>query len=198
MSLALFGGTFDPVHDAHLGIAHRAADLCGLDRVLFIPSSRPPHRAEGTYTAYEHRYRMVELACEADRRFEASRLEEGPEKSYSIHTIERVREMEPGREIFFLIGADAFSDIETWFRWGDVVRAVTFIVVSRPGAEYRVPEGARTVRLEEVHLDISSSEVRRKLAAGDADVPVPAGVLAYIRENGLYSAPKDVAAAPRI
>jgi len=89
MRTAIFGGTFDPVHSAHLVMAREAAQQLSLDSVLFIPAGNPPHKHADT--PYEHRYRMVELACAADPHFVASRLEEGREKSYSIHTIERVR-----------------------------------------------------------------------------------------------------------
>ena len=91
-----------------------------------------------------------------------------------------------GHELFFLIGADAFAEIGTWHRWREVVASVEFIVVSRPGRVYKVPEGARVHRLEGVDLPVSSSGIRRKLAEGDEQVDVPPAVLAYIREHGLY------------
>lgn len=187
MRTALFGGTFDPIHNAHLRIAHEAARQLALDRVWFIPASRPPHKSGSTRTPYEHRYRMVELACAGEPTFEASRLEEGSENSYSIETIERVHALLGGsEELFFLIGADAFAEIRTWHRWRDVIASVEFIVVSRPGRVYTVPEGARVHRLEGVDLPVSSSGIRHKLAEGDDQVDVPPAVLAYIREHGLY------------
>jgi nicotinate-nucleotide adenylyltransferase len=187
LRIALFGGTFDPIHNAHLRIAREAAMQCALDRIWFIPASRPPHKSGVTRTPYEHRYRMVELACAGEPLFEASRLEEGAENSYSIGTIERVHALPGGsEELFFLIGADAFAEIGTWHRWRDVIASVEFIVVSRPGRAYTIPEGARVHRLEGVDLAVSSSEIRHKLAQGDDQVEVPPAVLAYIRERGLY------------
>jgi len=187
LRIALFGGTFDPIHNAHLSIAREAARQCTLDRIWFIPASRPPHKSGLTWAPYEDRYRMVELACAGDPRFEASRLEAGAQNSYSIETIERVRaSLGGGEELFFLIGADAFAEIRTWHRWREVIASVEFIVVSRPGGAYREPEGARIHRLEGVDLAVSSSEIRSKLAAGDDRVEVPPAVLAYIREHGLY------------
>ena len=159
MRTAIFGGTFDPIHSAHLEMARHAADQYQLDRVLFIPAGNPPHKhAEASF---EHRYRMVELACAADPRFVASRLEEGTGKSYSIDTIERVKaasaganagDLEPCRSkcrhasgtLFFIIGSDAFAEIQTWRRWEDVIRAVEFIVVARPG--HQIAEPARRAR----------------------------------------------------
>lgn len=185
MKRAIFGGTFDPIHKAHLAIARAAADRFGLDQILFVPAGTPPHKA--SRTPYEHRYRMVELACAADARFMASRIEEGGGKSYSIYTIERLKA--EGAEVYFIIGADAFAEIETWHRWQDVVREAEFIVVSRPGHTYRVPPGARVHRLDSVELPVSSSEIRTRLARGEMPEELPEAVARYIAEHGLYREP---------
>ena len=185
--MAIFGGTFDPIHNAHLTAARVALAVYRLDRVWFVAAERLPHKAGVTHAPYEDRYQMVELACRDEPKFEASRLEQGTLSSYSIDTIEKVRaRLDTGDELFFLIGADAFAEIQTWRRWPDVIRAVEFIVVSRPGHCYAVPEGARVYRLESVDLPVSSSEIRRRLASGDDHVEVPAAVLTYIRARGLY------------
>jgi len=132
---------------------------------------------------------MTELACKNDARFEVSRLEEGTERSYSIDTIEKVRGgLKPGDELFFLIGADAFAEIHTWRQWRDVLNAVKFIVVSRPGHHYQVPEGARIERLEKLDMPVSSSEIRSGLAAGQRPAGLPERVLEYIIEQRLYGA----------
>jgi nicotinate-nucleotide adenylyltransferase len=187
LRIALFGGTFDPIHNAHLEIAREAARQFSLGRVWFVPASRPPHKSGVTSTPYEHRYRMVELACQGEPLFEPSRLEQGEQNSYSIRTIERVRaSLDAADKLFFLIGADAFAEITTWHRWREVIASVEFIVVSRPGRAYQVPEGARVQPLQGVDLPVSSSEIRRQLAAGDDRVDVPPAVRAYIREHGLY------------
>ena len=182
MKTAIFGGTFNPVHTAHLAMARAAADAFALDRVLFIPAGNPPHKE--TSTPYQHRFRMVELACAADPRFVASRIEEGNQKSYSIHTIERVKAS--GDQVYFIIGSDAFAEIATWYRWEDVLREVEFIVVSRPGHAIIAPPGARMHRLDTVELPVSSSEIRRALARGESPEVVPQPVLQYIAANGLY------------
>lgn len=187
MKVAIFGGTFDPVHEAHLRIAREAAGRFHLDRVLFIPSGNPPHKPAGSTTDYEHRYRMIELACTMDPRFVASRLEAGAGKSYSILTITRVREtLAPGDELFFLIGADAFAEIGSWHKSSEVLAAVEFIVVSRPGYDYPVPAGARVHRLETLALPVSSSEIRCRLEAGDRPGELPPAVLDYVMEHRLY------------
>jgi len=139
---AFFGGTFDPVHNGHLAVAGEAMARFELARVLFVPAANPPHKLRGAAAAYEDRVRMLELACAGHPRFEVSRIEAGTVRSYSIDTIERLRTAGVG-PLAFLIGADAFADIRTWHRWGDVIAAVEFLVVTRPGAEYQTPEGAR-------------------------------------------------------
>lgn len=184
MRVAIFGGTFDPIHSAHLVVAQEAADAFSLDRVLFIPAANPPLKEAGA--GYEDRYKMVQLACAADPRLHPSRLEEAKEKSYSIHTIERVKEMDG--DVFFIIGADAFAEIRSWHRWRDVIHSVDFIVVTRPGHEYTCPEGARVHRLETVALPVSSSEIRQALARGETTPDLPAAVADYIVAHGLYGA----------
>jgi nicotinate-nucleotide adenylyltransferase len=187
----LFGGTFDPIHNAHIEIARAAADRFDPAKILFIPAAHPPHKAGGATASFEDRVRMAELACAVDPRFEVSRIEAGESRSYSILTIEKLKSRGVA-PLCFLIGADAFREIRTWHRWQDVVAAVEFIVVTRPGATWQVPPGAIVHELAGLDLPISSSDVRKHLCAlgqttGDAcEVPVPAPVLAYIREHGLY------------
>lgn len=188
MKIAIFGGTFDPIHCAHLTVAREAAQQFGIDQVLFVPAAHPPHKLDTGMASYEDRFRMVELACEGEPHFIPSRLEEGREKSYSLHTIERVRaQLSPADELYFIIGADAFAEITTWYRWQDVIRSVAFIVVTRPGAEYMAPPDARVLRLDTIALPVSSSEIRAKLARGESPDEVPPQVLAYIRARGLYT-----------
>jgi nicotinate-nucleotide adenylyltransferase len=182
---AIFGGTFDPIHNAHLAVARAAADRFGLRRILFVPAANPPHKAASAMAPFEDRLRMVELACESDPRFEASRIEEGPGPSYSITTVEKLLEAGAG-PLCFLIGADAFADIRLWHRWEDLVRLTEFIVVTRPEASYAVPPGARVQELSGLDLRISSSDVRDHLAESDSSIPLPAAVLAYIRRHDLY------------
>ncbi len=189
MRLAIFGGTFDPIHEAHLAIAGAAADRFQLERVLFIPAGRPPHKLNAACAPYADRVRMAELACAADPRFEVSRLEEGSARSYSIDTIEKVRaKLDPSVNLYFVIGADAFAEIRTWRRWEDVVRAATFLVASRPGADFAVPPGAKVERIEGLSLGASSSAIRAALAAGQVPVGVPAPVLEHIQRRALYAA----------
>jgi len=189
MRLALFGGTFDPIHSAHLTVAREAADAFALDQVWFVPAAHPPHKSDHKGASYEHRLRMVELACKEDPRFVASRLEAGDRKSYSIDTVERVQAM--GEHPYFIIGADAFAEITTWHRWRELIALADFIVVTRPGHQYATPPGARVHRLDTVALPVSSSDIRRRLAAGEIPLELPGTVAAYIADNGLYEFPRN-------
>jgi nicotinate-nucleotide adenylyltransferase len=130
---------------------------------------------------------MVELACAGEPRFEPAPLENGPRQSYSIHTISAVRAtLPPGSRLFFVIGADAFAEINSWFRASDVVAAVEFIVVSRPGYRYPIPPGASVHRLETLALPVSSSDIRRRVQAGELPAELPPAVLQYVQMHDLY------------
>jgi nicotinate-nucleotide adenylyltransferase len=188
--IAIFGGTFDPIHNAHMTVAREASIQFGLSTVLFVVAANPPHKAGAVVASYENRYRMVELACQDELGFTPSRIEEDEGISYSIHTIEKVKTV-AGEEaqVYFLIGADAFAEIQGWHRWGDVVRQAAFIVVTRPGHHYRTPPGCTVHRLDTLAMPVSSSDIRASLARGEAPPELPPAVLEYIQLLGLYGCP---------
>src|SRR6185312_4872442 len=141
--ICLFGGTFDPIHCAHLRIAEEAVRRFALNRVLFVPVGNPPHKDVASLAPYEDRFRMVQIACSLHPNLEASRLEDSERRSYSIDTLKKLRsQVKPDDRVFFLIGADAFDEIETWKDWQDLVKLTEFIVVA--GAE--IPCGAGRLR----------------------------------------------------
>jgi nicotinate-nucleotide adenylyltransferase len=188
---AVFGGTFDPIHDAHLAMAHAALGQTGLGggfglrRILFVPAANPPHKRGVSMASWEDRVRMVELACAGVPEFEVSRIEKDADPSYSVLTIERLLAAGEG-PLAFLIGADAFAEIRTWHRWQDLIRLVEFIVVTRPGSGYDAPAGCVVHELDGLDLPVSSSEVRDGILRGETNVPVPEAVIGYIREHRLY------------
>lgn len=190
----LFGGTFDPVHKAHIAVARAALEKFHPRRILFVPAARPPHKGGGAHAGFEDRARMLELACADEPRFEVSRIEKPrdgrDDPSYSILTVEALLASGEG-PVDFLIGADAFAEIRSWHRWRELMARVEFIVVSRPGATFDVPDGARVRELTGMELPESSSAIRARLAAGEFDVPVPAAVLDWIRDHNLYAIGKS-------
>ena len=137
MNIALFGGTFDPIHSGHLRAARAAARRLQLDRVLFIPSRRPPHKISNHLTDFPHRYAMVALACAGEPRFIPSLLEaptsDGSPR-YSVYTARAVKHtLGPKDRLFFLIGVDALLDLQHWRDYRDLLNLVNFVVVTRPG-----------------------------------------------------------------
>jgi nicotinate-nucleotide adenylyltransferase len=194
VNLAIFGGTFDPVHNAHLEVARAARREYFLDRILFIPASQPPHKPGRGGADYEDRFEMVRLACAEHAAFEPSRLEapgRDRAQSYTIQTIRRVAAyLTPHDRLFFLIGADAFAEITTWYQWRHIVQDVEFIVVTRPGFvadESAVPPGARVHWLRSVNSPISSTDIRKRLQAGQSVRGLmPPAVARYISRHQLY------------
>jgi len=141
VNIALFGGTFDPIHTGHLRAAKSAASRFGLDQILLVPSAHPPHKLGGQLTAFAHRFAMLALACAGDQRFIPS-LVEAPtpdaRPQYSVDTVRTVRRsLRPADRLFFLLGVDAFLDLPHWKDYRSLLDLVDFIVVSRPGFDAR-------------------------------------------------------------
>ena len=185
--ICLFGGTFDPIHNAHIRIASEAQRRFALDRVIFVPAANPPHKDTVGLTSFEHRFEMVQLACEVNPSFWVSRLEEGKARSFTVETLERFRkQMTPRDDLYFLIGADAFDELQTWHRWRDVVAITKFIVATRPGEDYRIPPDARVLRLDGLDLPVASTSIRARLAAREPTPELPDSVRQFIEKHGLY------------
>ena len=130
---------------------------------------------------------MVQIACLREPLFEPSAIEDYPGKSYTIETVERLSAVY-GLDVvwYFIIGADAFGEIESWYRWRDLCKLVTFAIVSRPGAEFQVPAGVCAHCVNGVSMPVSASEIRAKLSTGQDNSDLPSGVLEYIQEHRLY------------
>ena len=142
MNLALFGGTFDPIHRGHVVVARAAAAKFGLKQVWFVPADIPPHKQKTPITPYYHRYAMVSLALGGEKEFVPSLLEApdlehgGPDRqpSYSIETVRRVKKaLGKSDHLYFLIGMDAFKDIAKWYKPEELLGECDFIVAARPG-----------------------------------------------------------------
>lgn len=189
--LGLYGGTFDPIHNAHIAVARTAIDTHRLDLMLLIPNRLPPHKESATGATYEQRLEMVRLACEGELRLEACDIENRDGKSYTIQTLESLRTTYGDSvQFFFLIGADAFAEVLTWYRVEDVFQMTDFIVAARPGFKYQTPSGARVHQLDSLAFHESSSEIRSRICAGLGVEFVPPSVARYIAEMGLYKTEK--------
>jgi nicotinate-nucleotide adenylyltransferase len=135
MRVAVFGGTFDPVHLGHLAVARAAAERFKLDQVYFVPADLPPHKLKRKLTDFQHRFAMLALATIDDKRFVPSLLDAHTGRpNYSIDTVRRVKqELKRLDKLYFLIGMDAFKDIATWRQPEELLAECEFIVASRPG-----------------------------------------------------------------
>ena len=215
MKIAIFGGTFDPIHSGHIQAAKAAARRLQLNKVLFVPTGCPPHKTSNCLTDYHHRYVMVALACAEDSRFIPSTLESPdlhPGPHYSVDTVRRARRMlKSGDSIYFLIGLDALLDLHHWKQFRQLLDLTDFIVVSRPGFETREVEKAlprsmldrwprkdsRQIRLRhttvyilpDVEVPVASTDLRRAIQQKkDIKGMVPPMVEQYILKQGLYQA----------
>lgn len=139
MRLGLLGGTFNPVHNGHLAIAHQTRRALLLDRILFIPTGDPPHKPSRDLAPAKDRSEMVRLAIAAEPSFALSEVETArPGKSYSVDTVRLLQqESGPQARLFFLIGLDAFLDFPSWREPESLLNLCSFVVISRPGTAFR-------------------------------------------------------------
>ena len=204
MRLGLLGGSFDPVHLGHVEAARAARAELALDRVLFLPTGRPPHKPERRFAPPLARWTMVELALLDEPQLLASPLELDAERpAYTIDTLERLR-AEPldgaASELVLLLGADSLAELHTWRRWPEILATTELGVLARPGWSWAAIEAgappelaagihrARITRVESVSHPASASEIRRRLRARE---PIPEGwlherVLKFLSKYDLY------------
>lgn len=198
MRVALFGGTFDPPHRGHLAIATAAADAFHLDQVLFAPTGRQPLKPGGASTPFADRLAMTTLACEQDRRFQASPID-APRAdglpNYTVDTLTELHRAMPAAMLFHLVGADSFLDLPRWRQPDRLLELAEWIVVSRPGfsldhlssLSLTEQQRSRVHLLETVHQDTSATALRQRLRAGDPCTDLlPLPVAEYIQSHHLY------------
>lgn len=218
MKLGILGGTFDPIHLGHLAAADAAAAVLGLDQVMVVPSHRPPHRQTEPRASAFHRFAMVALALADRPRLVASDVELlAASRSYTSVTLRRLHESSfDALQLFFITGADAFEEIETWKDYPAILELAHFVVVSRPGhpvgglldllpalgsrmtmvsgvedarATCADARGTRIWLVDARTPEVSSTSIRRRAAAGEPlEGFVPAAVEDYIHRHSLYSA----------
>lgn len=189
--VAIYGGSFDPVHNGHLAIAEAARDRFQLNEVMIVPTAHPPHRSDAV-ASYQDRYNMIELAVEGRRAIHPSKLEEPGSafKHYTIETLRRLRQMLPKDELFVIIGVDSYNNLHTWREPQALATEAELIVVSRPGSEpdakLRLP-ASRVHFIRDIQQDVSASQIRAAVAAGQPiEKFVPRAVAEYIRAHHLY------------
>ena len=192
MRVALFGGSFDPPHLGHMAVAEAAADAFALDRLLFAPAGRQPLKLGRAATGFADRLAMVSIACREDARFEPSSID-GPRQdgapNYTVDTLARLREQEPGVELFCLVGMDSFLDMGRWREPEKLLTLAQWIVATRPGYLPGDAAMGRVHALDTVYVDLSATGLRTRLLAGEqCDAEMPPGIGDYIRDHALYQA----------
>jgi nicotinate-nucleotide adenylyltransferase len=194
--IALYGGTFDPVHTGHIAVAHGLSKLFALDEVLFIPAALAPHKRESRVTPAFHRYAMLALATQDERRMCISTVElDAPERPYTFETLAQMQEsLGKEAQLFFVMGADSWMEITTWREWERVLSLTNHIVVARPGYEWDAlhitpairerivdlrgadaermarqidrSDGAKIYITDAVNMDVSATTIRRAVREG--------------------------------
>ncbi len=213
--IAFYGGTFDPVHCGHITVASRLVDLFSLDEFIFLPAYHAPHKTNTTPTSAYHRFAMLTLATANKPKMRVSTLElDHAEKRYSVDTLAEISVQNPGSHIFFVMGADSWTDILTWRDWEKVLLMTNHIVVARPGYPINFEHVTDAVRdrivdmrrgaaksndnltsspriyiTDAVEVDVSATEIRADVREDDrldraGDVPVE--VAKYIEKYELY------------
>lgn len=209
--IGLFGGTFDPVHKGHLAVARGVVSRYGLDECIFIPAPYPPHKNK-PQTGFSHRIAMLEAALEDEPKCSVSLIEaERQYPSYTVDTLHALRN-QLGEHVYnLIIGADSFVEIHLWYRYQELLELTDIIVAARPGISdteiagrintlpggfqhdrergmWLRDDGLHIYYFSDIHVDLSSSEIRKRLASGhDVQEFLPPKVFKYIQENRLYT-----------
>lgn len=200
MRLGIFGGSFDPVHLAHLIVAEQCREQARLDRVLFVPAARPPHKPDRVLTPFHHRVEMLTLAISGHPAFAIDELEKDrPGPSYTVDTLELLRQRDASAELWLILGADSLVDLPRWYRPQRILELAGLLVVGRPGSPPLAVEPLRMelgltaealLRIEMIAaplIDIASRDLRKRIAEGrSVRYLMPRAVEAYVEEKRLY------------
>lgn len=216
--IAIYGGTFDPVHIGHLEVARRVTELFAIDVFLFVPARVAPHKLDREVTSPLHRYAMLALATQTDPRLSISTFEiDEPSRRYTVDTLVHFRSRsETFADLFFVMGADSWSEIATWREWQRLTTLANLIVVTRPGIEFSSanvgadiaeqvvdlrrrnidsdlvkvdPESRKIFVTDAVMRNVSATQVRKAVRENlkeELDKLVPVEVANYIRKYKLY------------
>jgi nicotinate-nucleotide adenylyltransferase len=213
--VAFYGGSFDPIHDGHLQIAETLTELFELDEFWFVPAFHAPHKKDTNVTSPVCRYAMIALATNDLPQIKISTVElNAPEKPYTFETLSKLKNQLTDARIFFVMGADSWEEITTWREWKLVLTTVNIIIVTRPRFEIEFSHVGEEIRqrivdlrespqsavrspqskdqqiyiTDAVNVDVSATEIRRKIRAGDGDWRelVPPQVAKYIEKYEIY------------
>jgi len=200
MRLGVFGGTFDPVHLAHLILAEQCREQARLDQLLFVPAARPPHKLGHELTRFDQRVEMLQLAISGHPVFRVDELEKNrPGPSYTYVTLEELQRQHSGAQLFLIVGADSLNDLPQWVQPRRILELATLLVVPRPGSGIAELESLKQalalpaevpLRLQMIDappVDIASRDIRQRITQGrSVRYLIPRAVEAYVANKGLY------------
>lgn len=193
--IGLYGGSFDPIHQGHIAPVLTAVDRLSLDRVIYLPTARPPHKEGRRFAPPLARYCMVELALLEHPRLHVSGHELGRGTAYTVDTVDHFARELPDARLFLLVGADSYLELTQWRRWRELMERVTLVVLRRPGCAIDAAAeldpalaGATVVWVDNELHDLSSTRLREQLRAGEAidASAVPRLVLEFVEKYSLY------------
>lgn len=195
--IAIFGGTFNPVHNGHLHLCNEIQQKFHFDKILLIPTNIPPHKECVNLASNEDRFAMLQLAVDSNPLYEISDIEfrlEG--KSYTYNTIQALKQEYEDSEFYMIIGSDMLRIFDQWYRYEDILDEVTVVVGARENQEYhqliafKKDKYQNTNKIEIVDISIfpkSSTEIREAIAQNlNLDNSIPSSVLSYINSHNLY------------
>jgi nicotinate-nucleotide adenylyltransferase len=195
--IGIMGGTFDPIHIGHLVVANEVLNTYNLDKIIFVPAGKPPHK-KGPYANCLHRYLMTNMATVSNEKFEVSDIEIKREgKSYTLETLEELMNRQENAELFFITGADAITELPNWHEPEKLLKLCKFIAVMRPGYDREYLEGKIEEFKEKYNccieilqapmLQISSTDIRKRIKNNKVvKYLLPESVERYILKNNLY------------
>ncbi|MBY0528195.1 MAG: nicotinate-nucleotide adenylyltransferase [Gemmataceae bacterium] len=202
MKIAVFGGTFDPVHLGHLIMAEQCREQARVDQVWFVPAARPPHKQDRTLTPFAQRVEMLQVAIAGQPAFRVEEIEnERPGLSYTADTLHVLKQRHPGADLHLLVGSDSLRDLPLWREPARIVELASLLVTARTGFAVLPVEELRMllqmpesipVRMQVVEIpliDISSRDLRRRAVEGRSlRYMVPRAVECYVTQHRLYRA----------
>lgn len=189
MRIGLLGGTFDPVHLAHLVMAEQCREQASLDQVWFLLAPRPPHKLNAVLTPYHHRQEMLELAIAGYPAFQVCAIEKDrPGPSYTVDTLRELQKTHPADTFHLLLGSDSVADLPTWHQPEQIARLASLLIVARPGSAAAPPPPYFQAQIIDMPLlEISSTNLRNRLAKGRSiRYLTPRAVESYIQTHKLY------------
>lgn len=197
MKIGVFGGAFNPVHKGHIHLADAYYEALMLDKIIFIPTAKPPHKPDLNLAPSEDRINMLKLAI-ADKPYEISTIElDRQGVSYSVDTLSALKEIYPNDELYLIIGADQFFYFDKWYKYDEILKLVTICTLARENEEEKLKllDFSEKLGIENSFyllnapvFKASSTQIRNGIKAGDdVSALLPNGVMQYIIEKGLYS-----------